>query len=510
MYEPFEPLPEAATAEPPVVRPASYKGWTKLSWALILVAMATIIGMRMWPESVIEKSATTAGRLDLKVLRLQLQLFFMLENLGQAPNPADLFAQVEQVADGDPAKTLRVSAFAVDTVGPKEALRQLGAIDAAGLGKLTADDRRALDILSRLYGDQMRGDIYHPSVGDADVAFLESHLGWIGALALYPEVPEEKLQQQARLAGDQGQGLLEKYHEGRQRVVDQANRTGIVVGVAAGAALSLLALGVIGLPVFLLLWLLGVVRVGLKTGIVHGGVYAETFAIWLVCYGGLLLGGELLLHDLVPLLVRGIIAMPLSLLVLAWPVIRGVPWRQVREDIGWTAGRNPILEPAAGVSCYVINLPLVFTGFIITVILAALYARLQTELGGSEPAPPTHPVLEQLSLREWPNIVLFFALISGVAPIVEETMFRGVLHRQVRESLFARYPFLSGLCTALVVNLVFAAIHPQGLSFIPVLGALACGFSLAREWRGTLIPGMVAHGMNNFLVGLLALFLLSG
>jgi membrane protease YdiL (CAAX protease family) len=57
--------------------------------------------------------------------------------------------------------------------------------------------------------------------------------------------------------------------------------------------------------------------------------------------------------------------------------------------------------------------------------------------------------------------------------------------------------------------LIFAAIHPQGLLFIPVLGALACGFSLAREWRGSLIPCIVAHGVNNFAVGLLAVLLLA-
>jgi membrane protease YdiL (CAAX protease family) len=39
--------------------------------------------------------------------------------------------------------------------------------------------------------------------------------------------------------------------------------------------------------------------------------------------------------------------------------------------------------------------------------------------------------------------------------------------------------------------------------------ALAFGFSLAREWRGTLVPAIVAHGLNNGMVGLLGMMLLS-
>jgi len=192
-------------------------------------------------------------------------------------------------------------------------------------------------------------------------------------------------------------------------------------------------------------------------------------------------------------------------------VLRGIPWRQVCAEIGWRAGRRPLLEPFLGFACYATALPMLVVGLILVLILTKLRDRLgfgPDEFGPSE--APGHPIVFWVGRGGWVVWLEVLFVASIVAPIVEETMFRGVLHRQVRESLFARYPFLSGLCTALVVNLVFAAIHPQGLSFIPVLGALACGFSLAREWRGTLIPGMVAHGMNNFLVGLLALFLLSG
>jgi membrane protease YdiL (CAAX protease family) len=52
----------------------------------------------------------------------------------------------------------------------------------------------------------------------------------------------------------------------------------------------------------------------------------------------------------------------------------------------------------------------------------------------------------------------------------------------------------------LVVSLVFAAIHPQGLLGIPALAAIAVGLALMREWRGSLIAPMVMHGCSNGIV----------
>ena len=82
-------------------------------------------------------------------------------------------------------------------------------------------------------------------------------------------------------------------------------------------------------------------------------------------------------------------------------------------------------------------------------------------------------------------------------------MFRGVLYRHLRE-MSDRLGFtLSVILSALIVSFVFAVIHPQGLLGVPVLMGLALAFNLAREWRGTLIPAMIAHGINNGAVTLL-------
>jgi membrane protease YdiL (CAAX protease family) len=506
MNQPPDPLPESTVPADavPVILP-QYKGCTKLSWLVILGTVGAIIGVRMLPAAV-EKQATLASRIDLKLIRAQGQALVAIRRLASRTEPGELYAQAQTLAGDDPARQLRVSALAADLVGPKEALRLVDEARQQG-DKLSDDDRRLIDVLGRLYRDQQRGAFYHPSVNDNDAAFLKERLGWFGSLALQPTIAEDRLQEQAAAAGLLGPALLEQYREGRQQVADEATHTLSVLGVLVAVVSMLLGLGFLGLPLFVVLWLIGVVRVGLKPGIAHGGVYAETFAIWLLLYVGLLLTGEFLLYDMA-ITVRGSLAMPLSLAVVAWPVVRGVPWHRVRQDIGWTLGRAPLLEPACGWVCYLINMPLVVAGFLMTMILAKLSASL-SQLGDGEPATPTHPVLEQFANLDWANLLLLFVLLSVIAPLIEETMFRGFLHRHLRETFLPRRPLLAGVATALIVNLLFAAVHPQGLTFIPVLTALACGFSLAREWRGTLIPAMVAHGTNNFLAGLLGILLLA-
>jgi hypothetical protein len=100
----------------------------------------------------------------------------------------------------------------------------------------------------------------------------------------------------------------------------------------------------------------------------------------------------------------------------------------------------------------------------------------------------------------WAARIQVLVMASLAAPIVEETMFRGVLYRQVRSAAGRLAPWLSIAAAAAVTSLVFALIHPQGVLAVPALAALAVAFSLAREWRGSLIAPMVMHGVSNGIV----------
>jgi membrane protease YdiL (CAAX protease family) len=203
----------------------------------------------------------------------------------------------------------------------------------------------------------------------------------------------------------------------------------------------------------------------------------------------------------------------LSLSALAWPVVRGVPWRQVRQDIGLTWGRQPALEPMVGVACYAMTIPLLAAGLALTLLLLRLQRWQQGDVNPEDyfgPSRQTHPIIEFLAGGNWRQRLEVLFLASGVAPVVEEIMFRGVLYRHLREASHGGGFGWSVLLSALLVSLIFAAIHPQGLAYVPPLLALAFGFNLAREWRGTLVPGMVAHAVNNGLAMLLFMLAWSG
>jgi membrane protease YdiL (CAAX protease family) len=50
---------------------------------------------------------------------------------------------------------------------------------------------------------------------------------------------------------------------------------------------------------------------------------------------------------------------------------------------------------------------------------------------------------------------------------------------------------------------VFAAIHPQGVLAVPALAGVSLGFCITREWSGSVVPGILAHGLHNgVLLGL--------
>jgi membrane protease YdiL (CAAX protease family) len=236
----------------------------------------------------------------------------------------------------------------------------------------------------------------------------------------------------------------------------------------------------------------------LRTDSFHGGVYAETFAVWLILFFVLQLIMHMLSEEGISVFPSAA-AMLLSLLALAWPCLRGIPWHQVCEDIGWTRGRNPALESAVGVCGYAMSLSPAAIGLIIYVILVRLTSPVEADPTKS-PTGPSHPVVHPLLDQDsWQRIQIFI-LASVIAPIVEETIFRGVLYRHLREASRGLGFVLSVVVSGLVVSFVFAVIHPQGLIAVPPLMGLAFGFALVREWRGSLIPSMVAHGLNNAIV----------
>ena len=215
-------------------------------------------------------------------------------------------------------------------------------------------------------------------------------------------------------------------------------------------------------------------------------VFLEVFAVYLT--GFVLL--SLLLHFLVksPGLGWTLVLTLILPIAVSWPVLRGKTWEQTRMELGWHTGQGIFREIGCGIIGYIAALPLLAVMLLITLQLMRLSG-----------AAPTHPV-EGFLNGSTAEIVLVYFIACAWAPVFEESMFRGALFNHLR----ARHGWW---ISAGVVGLLFAAVHPQGWTTIPVLGGIGMVLCALREWRGSLIASMAAHALNNGTV--ITLFVLT-
>lgn len=479
------------------------KGQTLLSWMVILAVAGLLAWLPRYTTEP-EEGEEAGGDVQLVVMELQARYLVGAKNAFGLPGQ-DLLAQARMLDQGGPARRLRFAAVIGEMAGPAEARDHLQEVE------IPLDDpdwenlSRARRLLDRLYAARETGR--PESLGAEDREFLDKELGWFGKLALHgPARPN------ALAAGVGGAGALALEEEpapdpGREQVLATAQQTTIAFlgGFLGGCFLTLIGFG--GLVVLIVFAWQGRLQRGIEGPCRHAGVYAETFALWLVFFLGMTVGAQMLFPQM-DLLARAETVFFLSLGILAWPLVRGIPLARMRQDTGLHLGKGFAVETFWGIACWVMALPLVAVGMIVTVILILL----QGGLGGVPLAAdmPTHPILEYVARGDWESRLQVFLLASVAAPLVEETFFRGVLYRQCREMLGRWGRFAGFLFSGLIVSFVFAVIHPQGLVAVPVLMALALGFTIAREWRGSLVAPMVGHALNNALVLTLASLALAG
>ena len=244
---------------------------------------------------------------------------------------------------------------------------------------------------------------------------------------------------------------------------------------------------------FTLLVLLAVLwrhmRSRFRTGSPFGGVYAETFAVWIVLYIGL----GWLIRRFAPHLTlpqTGLLTQVGSLIALAWPVLRGASWRQVRRDIGWTFGDQPFREPFYGILCYLAALPIV----IVLLLMIALVPQLGPKWLH---AADVIPIVGELLHADWLGLAadLFGgqrrSAVGGRNDVPRRSLPSPARsHRQPR-------PLVQRYCQRVGGGLHFRGAASARIAGDSPLTALACGFTAAREWRATLIPSMTVHALHN-------------
>jgi membrane protease YdiL (CAAX protease family) len=300
-------------------------------------------------------------------------------------------------------------------------------------------------------------------LSEANRQRFEERLGWFARLAL----------SQAASEGDPG----------RAAVMRQAQRTFVgslvlIVG-AVGALVVGMALAAWALAHFARgqgSWRFDSVErpVVAATG---GSIWLETFAVYL---GFMVLGGAA--TDLLPAAwapwpqVLGFLGG--AGFGLWWPAFRGLARAERRAGFGWSRGRGVWRELGAGVVGYCAGLPIIGFGVGLTLVLTLAVK-----------ADASHPLNHLTGAA--PKVLAFLGFLAAVwAPVVEELFFRGAFYAAWRQR-FGRW--FSGLAT----GVIFAAVHPQGWTAIPALGAVGLVFALLREWRGSIIAPMTAHALNN-------------
>ena len=484
------------TNEPTLDAPPVRRGRPFLAWLLILAA----VGFILWRYST--ANPEDHARYDLVTMRLQGRYLVgaaRLEEryLGSEKGGHDqLYREVRNSLNrGTYPQRLRFVVLAGELKGPEEAREQLRQIDRnyrENRGDPPPEDAETAQILDRLYVLRDRDPKAVASLPEDEQQQLRQRLDWFGDLALAPPGGDDTAV--------------------RETILAAAYRT---VWSLLGVFVFMLGLGVLGLVLLVTLFVLYWVdrlRSGMAPGSPHHGIYAETFALYMLLYLALSVAARYVLDWLAlkhgTLALSGLAALG-SLAALAWPVLRGIPWRQVRQDIGWHADRRPGLEPLLGVGSYAMALPMLAIGVVLFLLLTKLRNLLgwdPDEFGPSN--APGHPIVFWVSHGGWWVWLEVLFVASVVAPIVEETMFRGVLYRHLRAASSCWRPTRSVVFSAVMVSFLFAVIHPQGILAVPALMALALAFTLMREWRGTLLPSMIAHGVNNAVATLL-LFLMS-
>ncbi len=220
-------------------------------------------------------------------------------------------------------------------------------------------------------------------------------------------------------------------------------------------------------------------RPAYRSGLPLGSACLEGFAVYMAAMGLL----PLALYFLIPHAPFGtqwLVVFP-AIFALMWVRLRGISTPDLRYATGWHLGRGLWREMGAGVLGYLAGIPLI--------VAAAFAAKL---LQDHQVGKATHPIIFEFDGSTLRTLQIFL-MASVMAPIIEETMFRGLfLHHLRRRWNWA--------ISAVVVAFLFAVIHPQGMSAVPLLMVIALVLAALREWRGSIVASMTAHALNNLVV----------
>lgn len=419
-----------------------------IAWLMILLDVAFIITAQHWPEIRGRKRQVQDNGMQLDYMgKYAVGVKAILPQAATQPAFGQKLDEELRPFSKTPGDAIRVAALAGEFEGAKAAIRHLDQI-------ATTQPALQRDVAS------MRS-IYKASpgsVGAEQRQDLIDHYGFFGKLALSFHLRESN-----RL---------------RAEVLEAGKRVVFVLIGYLGLMSLLIFAGLILLTVAIVFRAVGNMPSRFEPPVMANTAYVEAFAIYLASF------------TLLPIPLFKFLKIE-NWILWSWPMIallpvamwwahyRGNSWRDVRRAFGWHGGSGWWIEAPLGVAGYIAGLPVMLVGFLMTWVLIKMAG-----------ASPTHPIVNEVH-GSAVHILGIYLLACVWAPVFEESMFRGALFAHLRR----RWGWAM---SAFPVALIFAAIHPQGWTTIPLLGSVALVLAAIREWRGSIIASIVCHACVNF------------
>jgi membrane protease YdiL (CAAX protease family) len=152
----------------------------------------------------------------------------------------------------------------------------------------------------------------------------------------------------------------------------------------------------------------------------------------------------------------------------------GIKWRSRVGSLG------PVQLVLAGVLTWLAAIPIVVLSFLVA-------AKFLGSQGSTNPIIAL--VMEVARSSNWPATAIFYLTLGVLAPLCEESLFRGFLYCSLRKNL--NIPI-----SILISGTLFAAVHLDVGGFL-VLACLGCLFAFVLERTKSILPSLVAHGLWN-------------
>jgi len=300
-------------------------------------------------------------------------------------------------------------------------------------------------------------------------------------------------------------GMTKNADSERSQAYESATR---MVMTLVGIALLMIIMGFVGL-VFLIIYIISksrgrpgamndIVSLPLAQKSIASEVLLEIFVVCIVIHIGMhFLASDLVKHAIramhVSVELKSVVTAALGyclwgFLTLAYTIVRLRSIGLSLKSIGLSS-RYPLQDIKWGIAGYMSVLPV----FVIAGIMSQIIFRLVPGPSNSVDALTAYT---KTALAR----VILFLLVSVAAPFFEELFFRGLLFNSLRSKW--------GVATGVVISaIVFAVLHPLPFSFLPIF-VLGSGLAVTYYQRGSLLSGMVFHGLHNGLVTIF-LFLLT-